>query len=113
MNISIDLDGTFKEHEPFFNEFAKAMQFTGHRVGIITGERESKRPEILQALGFVPDFLHLWPQEEAISNGNLWKCERMDEEDVTLHFDDDAREMKRYTDRWIMKTLNSSDQNKF
>ena len=113
MNISIDFNGTYTEHKIFFDEMAKSMQKSGHKVGIITGERETKRKEIEEALGFAPDFMRLWGEFETIANGNLWKAERLDEEDVLVHFDDDAKELKRYTGRWIIKTLNSGEVNKF
>lgn len=116
----MDWIGAYLEHKPFFDEMAKAMQKAGHRVGIITGEREfdpyngaDKKPQILQSLGFVPDFLKLWGQNETIGNGGLWKAQKMDEEDVYVHFDDDAKDIKYFTSRWVMKTMYNADQSKF
>lgn len=123
MNISLDYHGTYTEHKEFFDELAKGFQSRGHRVGIITGVREkeydernrlrNRREEMLQSLGFTPDFVCIWGEAETIANGNVWKVERMIEQEVLIHFDDDARELKKYTDRWIIKTLNSGEQDKF
>lgn len=123
MTISFDYDA-YLEHKPFLDELAVLFQKAGHRVGIITGVREKeadlqrmreidKRKEITEALGFKADFMHLWGESEAIANGSLWKCEKMDAEDVLVHFDDDATDMKKFTDRWIMKTLNNGNLAKF
>lgn len=120
MKISIDWVGSYLEHKIFFDELARAMQAAGHKVGIVTGEREidpftgaDKRKQILESLNFTPDFMYLWGANESIANGNLWKCQKLDQEDILIHFDDDAAEMKRYTGRWIIKTLNSSEIKKF
>lgn len=120
MTISLDIGGCYTEHKEFFDALALAMQAQGHRVGIITGEREKdpytkadNREKIKQQLGFVPDFMHLWGEYETITNGALWKAERMHQEGVGLHFDDDAREIKRYTDLWVVKTLNPGEMEKF
>lgn len=123
MTISIDYHGTYLEHPAFFDAMANSMQMAGHRVGIITGVREkeydennrlvSRREEILRHLGFVPDFLHLWGENETIANGNIWKIHRMIEEDVEVHFDDDAREMKKLTTRQVIKTMCVGEQEKF
>lgn len=120
MNISIETLGCYFEHKIFFDEMAIAMKKRGHRVGIITDEREKDpfsgediKEKILKSLGFKPDFIHLWGATETIANGNLWKCQKMDLEDVLVHFSSDATEMKRYTDRWIIKVLDSSQPNKF
>ncbi len=113
MKISFDWIGTYTEHKPFFDAMAIAMQKEGHQVGIITGEREARRPEIERSLGFVPDFFNLWGDYETIANGALWKCQRMDEQDVYMHYDDEASSMKLFTERWIVKTLNSADKGKF
>ena len=122
MNISIDYDGCYTEHKDYFDLMAKAMQATGNKVGIITGVREvdningrvvNRKSEILQNLGFTPDFIHMWGETETIGNSNLWKALRMDMEEVVVHYDDDATEIKRYTDRWIIKVMNSADQDKF
>lgn len=120
MTISIDLIGTYYEHKEFFDEMAHAMQKAGHRVGIITGEREKdpytgmdNRERFLRELGFKPDFFYLWGPNETIANGDLWKAQRMELEGVALHFDDDATGMKKYSDLWIVKTMNSAQRNKF
>lgn len=113
MKISIDFEGTYTEHRAFFNEFAKAMQNEGHKIGIITGERDKKKEAIKEELGFEPDFMYLWGETETIANANLWKAQKMDMEDVYLHFDDDASEIKKYTGRWTVKTLNSSEPSKY
>lgn len=120
MNISISTTGCYFEHKQFFDEMALGLQARGHRVGIITGIREvdpftsEKHKEVLLSqLGFKPDFVKMWGANESIANGNLWKAMKMDEEDVLLHFDDDAKEIKRYTGRWVLKSLNSGQLNKF
>lgn len=120
MNISFDYGGCYPEHKLFFDEMARSMQAKGHRVGIITGEREldpytgaSIKQKIMADLGFTPDFFHMWGAYETIGSGDLWKCQKMDAEDVYLHFDDDAATMKKYTDRWVVKVLNSADTKKF
>jgi len=113
MNISLDWGGCYLEYRPFFDAMAIAMQKDGHQVGIITGEREPRRQEIVGSLGFKPDFVHLWGEFETIANGYLWKCKMLDQENVYVHFDDDATEMKKYTDRWILKSLNSGEVQKF
>lgn len=123
MNISIDYHGCYLEHKLFFDEMANAMQKAGHKVGIITGLREKEigydrrvkenKIEMLNNLGFTPDFVKMWGENETISNGNLWKAYRLDDEEIDMHFDDDATEMKKYTPRWIMKTMNHGEQKKF
>lgn len=113
MNISLDWGGCYLEHRHFFDIVALALQDQGHSVGIITGEREAKRAAIVGSLGFTPDFVSLWGDFESIANGNLWKCKKMDENDVLVHYDDDATELKRYTGRWVIKVLNSGDPKKF
>lgn len=113
MKISFDWGGAYLETKPFFDAMAIAMKKEGHQVGIITGERESRRQEIINSLGFEADFVHLWGEYESIANGYLWKCKMLDQEDVYVHFDDDATEMKKYTPRWILKALNSGEPKKF
>jgi hypothetical protein len=68
---------------------------------------------MIAKLGFKPDFVHMWGANETIANGNLWKAQRMDQEDVLIHFDDDAREIKKYTERWVLKALNNAELPKF
>ena len=123
MNISLSINGCYWEHKIYFDEMARAMQAAGHKVGVIAGMRVKEylgtgkvRDNVAMLekdLGFKPDFMHLWGENETIANGNLWKCEKMDQEDVLVHFDDDAFEMKKYTGRWIFKNLNSGQLNKF
>lgn len=113
MTISIDLAGCYFEHKDFFDAMAKAMQKDGHRVGVITGERENKRAVLEKQMGFTADFLHLWGEYETIVNGNAWKVQKMATEGVALHFDDDATELKRYTTLWVVKVMNSGQKKKF
>lgn len=124
MTISIDLDGCYFEHKEFFDAMAIAMQEAGHRVGIITGIREKvedvrtghvsdKRSELLGQIGFIPDFFHMWGQFETIASGSRWKVQKMIVEQVTMHFDDDATDLKKYTGGWVLKSLNSGDPKKF
>jgi len=120
MNVSIELHGCYWEHKIFFDEMAKGMQKAGHKVGVITGERDTDpfsgkdmRAEILTNLGFKPDFLHLWGQTQTIANVSLWVVEKMIEEDVYLHFSPNGRELKKYTDRWVVKTMDSGQKDKF
>jgi hypothetical protein len=113
MTVSFDYDGCYKEHKSFFDDMANAMQKAGHRVGMVTGEREAKREFLMGQLGFKPDFMRLWGDFETISSGAQWKIERLAEEEVNVHFDDDATELKRYTAGWIIKTMHSAAPNKF
>ena len=124
MTISFSWVGAYLEHKDFFDEMANAMQAKGHRVGIIAGEREKhadnsgrrvidQRAIVEQSLGFKPDFVVLWGETETIANTNLWKAQKMDEQDSLLHFDDDAKEIKRYTERWVVKTMNNDNKDKF
>jgi hypothetical protein len=123
MTLSFDYD-SYLEHKPFFDMIALSNQKNGGRVGIITGVREieydqrtrrttNKKEEMIRSLGFTPDFVHLWGENETIANGNLWKCYKLDEEDVLVHFDDDATELKKYTGRWILKVLVGGQEGKF
>jgi hypothetical protein len=113
MTISIDIGGCYTEHKEYFDAMAISMQKAGHRIGIITGEREADRAKLMGMLGFTPDFMHLWGEFETIINGNNWKVSRLLKEGVALHFDDDATEMKKYTDLWIVKVMNSGQIAKF
>lgn len=120
MNISLAFTGCYMEHKLFFDAMATAMQAQGHRVGIITGDREKDpfsnkdlKAEMLAKIGFTPDFCHMWGATETIANGNLWKCQRLDQEDVYVHFDSDATELKKYTERWIIKVMDSGAKTKF
>lgn len=113
IKVSLDWIGCYLEHKEYFNEMAKALQAAGSQVGIITGERESKRAEIEKTLGFKPDFLILWANDETVVNAAVWKVQKMIDNDITVHYDDDARDMKRFTDRWVIKTMKSDDVNKF
>lgn len=120
MTISFDLVGCYFEHKEFFDILANALQHAGHRVGIITGEREKDpytgedyKEKILPQLGFKPDFFHVWGAIETIVNGNSWKAHKMHQEGVAVHFDDDAKEIKRYTDLWVIKTMTNADPKKF
>lgn len=113
MNVSIDWGGCYLEHREFFDAMAISMQRAGHRVGIITGEREHKKPQIEGSLGFKPDFLELWPELADITNGMKWKVDKFNQHAISLHFDDDATDLKKYTSMWIVKVMNSSKVNKF
>lgn len=112
--------GCYTEHKEFFDEMAKAMQAQGHEVGIISGDREKdpytkkdKKQEITDSLGFKPDFIILWGEYESIGNGSMWKANKLIENEIGMHFDDDATELKKYTDLWIVKVLNSGQKGKF
>lgn len=120
MNFSFSYKGCYLEYKPFFDVFVPAMQSAGHRVGIITGEREKDvysgediKSKILNDLPFTPDFVHMWAQTESIANADLWIAQKMDLEDSYVHFDENAANIKRYTDRWVFKSLNSANPNKF
>lgn len=112
MKVSIDFS-IYHEHKIFFDEMAVGMQSVGHQIGFVSGMREHERVRINREAGFKPDFVTLWGEEETIANGNLWKCKRLDELDVLVHFDPDASELKKYTGRWIIKVLNSGQPAKF
>lgn len=113
MKVSIDWDGCYLQHKPFFDEMARSMIAAGNEVGILTGERDHKRQQILQSLGFVPSFIYMWGNEETITNGYQWKAEMMAVHDIAVHFDDDAVNLKMWTPRWVMKVMNNADINKF
>ena len=113
MTISIDLDGCYWEHKMYFDLMAEAMQKAGHRVGVITGRRDKERPAIIEQVGFKMDFLHVWGDDEAIVNGSAWKVKMMIHESVSVHFDDDATEIKKLTDKWIIKVMSNADKKKF
>lgn len=113
MNISIDWGGCYLEHREFFDAMANAMQKDGHRVGILSGDRESKKNQIVGSLGFTPDFMILWGEFEYIVGGAQWKAQKMIDNHIGMHFDDDATEIKRWTPLWVMKTMNTGEQKKF
>lgn len=123
MVISMDFRGCYLEHKEFFDLMAIAMQSKGHKVGIIAGIREKEydmrnvlhdyKKEITDTLGFKPDFMHLWGESETISNGSKWKISKMVQEEVNIHFDSDATEIKKYTTGSIIKTMDSGQKGKF
>lgn len=113
MNVSIDWVGCYLEHKPFFDELALSMQKAGHKVGILTGERESRKKEILNSLGFIPDFICVWGDTETIGSASRWKAEKMIDLDIIVHYDDDARDLKLFTPRWVIKTMNNDEKGKF
>lgn len=113
MNVSLDFIGTFTEHRQFFTEFAKAWQAAGNKIGIIANERENMWPKYSKELGFVPDFVEFMKMTDEIPNVALWKVNKIIDHDVILHFDDDAHRLKIYTDRWIVKVMNSAEKGKF
>lgn len=113
MKISIDWGGCYLEHKEFFDSMAVSMQAQGHEVGIITGERESKKNQILGSLGFNPNFVILWGEFETIVGGAQWKAQKMIDNQIGMHFDDDAKEIKRWTDLWVVKVYNTGEPRKF
>lgn len=119
MTISFDFD-SYLQHKVYFDEMAMGMKNRGHRVGIITGVREKDpftnedlKAKLITQLGFNADFIRMWGQNESIANGNAWKVARMVDEDVLVHYDDDATEIKKYTDRWIIKVMLNGQEKKF
>lgn len=113
MKISFDWGGCYLEHRQYFDEVAKGLQRMGHKVGILTGERDSKAGEIRGSLGFFPDFMILWPEFQTIANGAKWKADRMVEHEIMVHHDDDATDIKKWTELWVIKVMNSAQVNKF
>lgn len=120
IKVSFDYHGCYLEHKEFFDIMAIALQTLNHKVGIITGVRDKdpftnvdNKQEILNNLGFKPDFIHMWGQNETISNAEQWKVARLSQEEVNVHFDDDASLLKRWTTGQIIKTMNSNDPKKF
>lgn len=105
MTISFTFQ-TYDRYKEFYDVFATSMQQQGHKVGIISGNREQERVKIERRLQFKPDFMHLWGEFETISNGSKWKIEKMEQEGVLVHFDEEATELKKFTDRWIFKSFN-------
>lgn len=123
LTISYDWD-VYLQHKPVLDGIALAMQQAGNRVGIITGEREKhadpsntkvidKKQIILDSLGFKPDFIRLFGEIETIASVDNWKAQKMDEEGVDLHFDDDGTGIKRQTSRWVAKLMLNGQENKF
>lgn len=106
MKFSIDYYGAYVEYKQFFDEFARAMQARDHEVGILSGVRASEAKKF--KLGFVPNFVRTWTDDEIITNANMWLAQSIHDLDIMVHFDDDAKELKKWTDRLIMKTLNSN-----
>lgn len=113
MNVSIDWGGCYLEHKLYFDFMALALQGAGHNVGILTNERINREPEIRKSLGFKPDFMYLWGEFETIGNGAVWKAQQIIDHDIAMHHDDEASDIKKWTTRWIMKTMNSSQPDKF
>ena len=122
MKISFDWN-SYQNYKLFFDELLPILQDKGHKVGVIASLREKEynssnvlvnnRELILRELPFEPDFIHLWGETETIGNAFLWKAQKLDEEDVYFHFDPDATELKKFTERWIFKSLDSTNLNKF
>lgn len=113
MIISFDWVGTYLEHKEYFDQMAKALQKAGHKVYILTGEREARKPEILKSLGFTPDMMILWGDYESIANSNRWKVEKMIDHDILVHYDDEASGIKQWTNRWVIKVMNSDKRDSF
>lgn len=118
ISVSIDYEHSYRDHKQFFDALAVSLQATGNRVGIITGMREKGvyreneediKAKMLSELGFKPDFVCMWGQNESIGNGGLWKAQRMDDENVLVHFDVDAVAIKRFTGRWVIKTFTNDE----
>jgi hypothetical protein len=105
MNISFTFQ-SYVRYPEFYNELAHSMQARGNRVGVISGNRETERGKIERALGFKPNFMHLWGEFETISNGSKWKIEKMIQEEVLVHFDEEATELKKFTNLWVFKSYN-------
>lgn len=103
--ISIDWVGAYLPYKEFFDAMAIGLQAVGHEVGIVTGERESRRAEIEASLGFKPDFMLLWGEYETIGSGGEWKARQLNNHEILVHFDDDATQLKLWSDRWIFKTM--------
>ena len=110
MNVSMAWGGCYLEHREYFDAMAASMQAAGHKVGILTGERESKKPQILGSLGFTPDFVILWGEFEVIVGGAQWKAQKMIDNQIGMHYDSDATDIKRWTDLWVVKTMDSGQK---
>jgi len=123
MRISFDYNGCYREHKEYFDIMANALQKAGHEVGMLTGLREKEydynnnlrdnKKDMIDNLGFKPDFAIVWGENETISNGALWIAQKIMSENIQVHYDDDATEIKKYTDRWIIKTMNNGEMDKF
>lgn len=122
MTISFDWN-SYLNYKPFFDEILLRAKKDGHRVGVISSLREKEynaqnilvdnRQVILSTLPFQPDFIYLWGETETIANASLWKVEKLVFEDVYFHFDPEATEIKKYTDRWVFKTMDNTNTKKF
>lgn len=106
MKISFDYQ-SYHQYPDFFD----ALYNANFDLGLIEGTRKSKFD--MSLIKFEPSFVHLWTDDEFIINASSWKCEKLDLEDVYLHFDVDASELKKFTQRRIVKTLNPADWRKF
>ena len=120
MNISLEFLGCYHAHKEFFDAMAEGLQKQGHRVGIISPLREKDpytgedtRARVMRELGFKPDFVHLWGYNESISNGDQWTCQRMEDENIYIHFGPNGSTLKRWTTRACMKTMDNAAINKF
>ncbi len=90
MKFAIDLDGTAWKYRRLFITLMRALQQSGHQVGILTAhspalEREDRR--LLLARGFpVPDFFI--NKQEPTEPCKPWKERMVQEHDIDCLFDD-------------------------
>ena len=94
MKISFDLDGTYFEYPETFDSLAEMLQGSGHEVGILTN-----RPEEDLDLGFEPDFtffLGLHEDDYSVDERCMEKAQKMMEEDIEIHYDDEAEYFPSY-----------------
>ena len=121
--ISFDWD-VYIQHKEVLLPMALSLQKDGNKVGIVTGERDNqfdsrtgrtvdKKKQILDSLGFTPDFFHIWGETETIASGSGWKAQKMEDENISLHFDDDGTDLKKWTKRWVAKLMLNGQENKF
>lgn len=97
LKVSIDVDGTYLEYPDAFDALAIMLQDSGLEVGILSNRPES---EALTEndLGFEPDFeFYLGqPLEEAPQVRAMAKAEKMMQEGIDLHFDDEHEYFPEY-----------------
>ena len=116
MKISIDVDGTLKEHLEFFITFMKTFIDAGHEVGIMTG-RGSDANILLSKMVLEkglpqPMFIltsSLYNNDERNMIGKElnnevivghFKARMMIEKNIDVHFDDKSSYIREWLRKW-------------
>lgn len=104
MKISIDLDGTYLEYPDMFDEMAAVLQMSGHEVGILSNRNDDEESHV--ELGFEPDFEFYLSQDETEFTDYeraQGKLDKMVEEDIDIHYDDEAEFFSDDTEKIIIE----------